>query len=198
MLVGGAPDSEGATAAAARVVQMGIDMIRLTSTKVLAGGHVVKIRVGIHSGPAVAAVVGRKAPKVRQGRCGRRRGCEAAWGPMLRFPPAHPLLFTLQGAPPAPGLFFTPPPPLCTALLLLRRASRARNTFLLISYQPPLNPAGRVRIHCDRVSRFIFYPNPLNPPPSARYSRCARHPPLRLPGRPVQYTLFGGEPPRGS
>eukprot|EP00198_Chlamydomonas_reinhardtii_P012585 XP_001701922.1 predicted protein [Chlamydomonas reinhardtii] len=42
---------------------MGLDMIRVTSTKILAGGHVVKIRVGIHSGPAVAAVVGRKAPK---------------------------------------------------------------------------------------------------------------------------------------
>ncbi|GLC33633.1 hypothetical protein PLESTB_000098000 [Pleodorina starrii] len=63
MLVGGAPDTEGAAAAAARVAQMGLDMIRVTSTKVLAGGHVVKIRVGIHSGPAVAAVVGRKAPK---------------------------------------------------------------------------------------------------------------------------------------
>ncbi|EFJ51557.1 guanylyl and adenylyl cyclase family member [Volvox carteri f. nagariensis] len=63
MLVGGAPHCEGAAAAAARVAQMGLDMIRVTSTKVLAGGHVVKIRVGIHSGPAVAAVVGRKAPK---------------------------------------------------------------------------------------------------------------------------------------
>ncbi|GLI59716.1 hypothetical protein VaNZ11_001574 [Volvox africanus] len=63
MLVGGAPDTEGAAAAAARVAQMGLDMILVTSTKVLAGGHVVKIRVGIHSGPAVAAVVGRKAPK---------------------------------------------------------------------------------------------------------------------------------------
>ncbi|KAG2435248.1 hypothetical protein HXX76_007326 [Chlamydomonas incerta] len=63
MLVGGAPDREGAAAAAARVAQMGLDMIRVTSTKILAGGHVVKIRVGIHSGPAVAAVVGRKAPK---------------------------------------------------------------------------------------------------------------------------------------
>ncbi|GIL53305.1 hypothetical protein Vafri_8934 [Volvox africanus] len=63
MLVGGAPDREGAAAAAARVAQMGLDMILVTSTKVLAGGHVVKIRVGIHSGPAVAAVVGRKAPK---------------------------------------------------------------------------------------------------------------------------------------
>ncbi|GFR44461.1 hypothetical protein Agub_g5722 [Astrephomene gubernaculifera] len=65
MLVGGAPESdvEGAAAAAARVAQMALDMILLTSTKVLAGGHVVKIRVGVHSGPAVAAVVGRKAPK---------------------------------------------------------------------------------------------------------------------------------------
>ncbi|GIM13036.1 hypothetical protein Vretimale_16237 [Volvox reticuliferus] len=63
MLVGGAPDTEGPAAAAARVAQMGLDMILVTSTKVLAGGHVVKIRVGIHSGPAVAAVVGRKAPK---------------------------------------------------------------------------------------------------------------------------------------
>ncbi|KAG2446709.1 hypothetical protein HYH02_008274 [Chlamydomonas schloesseri] len=63
MLVGGAPDRELAAAAAARVAQMGLDMIRVTSSKTLAGGHNVKIRVGIHSGPAVAAVVGRKAPK---------------------------------------------------------------------------------------------------------------------------------------
>ncbi|KAG2424441.1 hypothetical protein HXX76_014494 [Chlamydomonas incerta] len=63
MAVGGAPDQEDAAAAAARVARMALDMVELTRTTVLSGGQVVRIRVGIHSGPIVAAVVGSKMPR---------------------------------------------------------------------------------------------------------------------------------------
>ncbi|EFJ49728.1 guanylyl and adenylyl cyclase family member [Volvox carteri f. nagariensis] len=63
MVVGGAPDPMAPHEAARRVAQMALDMVELTRTRVLSGGQVLRIRVGIHSGPVVAAVVGRKMPR---------------------------------------------------------------------------------------------------------------------------------------
>lgn len=59
MAVGGAPDACDPAAAAAKVARLALRMIQATSEMKLN----ICIRVGIHSGPVVAAVIGNKMPR---------------------------------------------------------------------------------------------------------------------------------------
>lgn len=61
MVVGGAPEAEGAVEAAQRVAAVALRM--MAETEALHLGHQLSIRIGIHSGPVVAAVVGHSMPR---------------------------------------------------------------------------------------------------------------------------------------
>ncbi|KAG2488560.1 hypothetical protein HYH03_012879 [Edaphochlamys debaryana] len=63
LAVAGCPVPEEPVAAAARVGRCARDMVLATSRYRGEGGFRVQLRVGVHSGPAVAAVVGTKMPR---------------------------------------------------------------------------------------------------------------------------------------
>jgi len=62
MCAGGVPNASGAVESAGAVADMAFDMIMVTRYFVTSTGMKLRIRVGINSGPVVAAVVGLKMP----------------------------------------------------------------------------------------------------------------------------------------
>lgn len=61
--VAGAPNAEEPMQAATRIINMALSMIDAVASLELPGGLTIRIRVGVHVGPAVAAVVGRRVPR---------------------------------------------------------------------------------------------------------------------------------------
>jgi class 3 adenylate cyclase len=62
MCAGGVPDATSAVHGAEAVANMALDMIESTRTFVTSTGLSLQIRVGMHSGPVVGAVIGLKMP----------------------------------------------------------------------------------------------------------------------------------------
>ena len=62
MCAGGVPDAASPVAGACAIADMGLDMIESTRRFVTSGGLSLQIRVGMHSGPVVGAVIGLKMP----------------------------------------------------------------------------------------------------------------------------------------
>jgi class 3 adenylate cyclase len=60
MISCGVPDRCDPEAAAAALATFGLDMIRLIEGFESSDGYKIRMRVGIHSGPVMAAVIGRK------------------------------------------------------------------------------------------------------------------------------------------
>jgi class 3 adenylate cyclase len=63
MCTSGCPDIEDSEVAAGRIAKMAVEMIDAVKTFISSSGITLQIRVGIHSGPAVAAVIGTKMPR---------------------------------------------------------------------------------------------------------------------------------------
>lgn len=59
----GIPDAEDSVVAAEKVAKMALAMIEFTRSFTSRAGIRVRIRIGIHSGPVVAAVVGNRMPR---------------------------------------------------------------------------------------------------------------------------------------
>jgi len=62
MCAGGVPNAMTPEAGACAAADMGLDMIESTRRFVTSAGQFLQIRVGLHSGPVVAAVIGLKMP----------------------------------------------------------------------------------------------------------------------------------------
>ena len=63
MIACGIPKRDDPVSCAARAASMALSMIRLCESLIDTGGNPLKLRIGISSGPCVAGVVGKKAPR---------------------------------------------------------------------------------------------------------------------------------------